>query len=163
MSRFSRAVWTAVAILSVVPSGARAQSAPYGWIGGQVEGYLARGRVSGFGGAGYVPNVVGDGGDGLAGALGLRGFTSGLRHRGLLEVSLTVLSVSSSSTFGGDVVDESRNYGPGVAAGYRFMSEGGFTTTLTLGVGLDDDRLDLGSEGRSAQATLGIGLGYTLR
>lgn len=174
MARYSRAAWTAVALITVTPLLARAQATPkatlsvgfgnaYGWIGGQVEGYLARGRVSGFAGAGYVPNVIGDGGDGFAGAFWLRAFTSGTRHRGLLEVSYSVLSVSTSSTFGGDVLDESRNYGPGVAAGYRFTSDGGLTLTFSAGVGIDDDELDLESEGTSAQPTLGIGVGYTVR
>lgn len=132
-----------------------------GWIGGQVEGYVADGRVSGFAGFGYMPNLASDVGDGFAGALGVRAFTAGNRHRGLLEVSLSVLSNTVSSTFGGDVLDESRNYGPGIAVGYQFIGNGGFTIMLTGGVGLDDEEFD--PQGSKFQATLGIGLGYTWR
>lgn len=132
-----------------------------GWFGGQLEGYVARGRLSGFAGLGYMPNLLNDAGDGLAGALGVRAFTAGTRHRGLLEVSLTALSTSVSSTFGGGVLDVDRSYGPGLAAGYQFVGEGGLTILLTGGAGLDDQALD--PEGSRVRPTLGIGLGYTWR
>ena len=93
--------------------------------------------------------------------MGTRAFTAGSRHRGLLEVSLSVLSNTVSSTFGGEILDESRNYGPGIAVGYQFIGDGGFTMMLTGGVGLDDQKLD--PQGSKLQPTLGIGLGYTWR
>ena len=172
MARYSKAAAMVVAVTLASPVWVAAQDAPkasvlagfgnaLGWIGGQVEGYAAQGRVSGFAGFGYMPNIVSDEGDGFAGALGIRAFTAGSRHRGLLEVSLSVLSNTVSSTFGGDVLDESRNYGPGIAVGYQFIGNGGFTIMLTGGVGLDDEEFD--PQGSKFQATLGIGLGYTWR
>ena len=172
MARYSKAAAMVVALTLASPVWVSAQDAPkasvlagfgnaLGWIGGQVEGYVAQGRVSGFAGFGYMPNLVFDGGDGFAGALGLRAFTAGNRHRGLLEVSLSALSSTVTSTFGGDILDEGRNYGPGIAAGYQFIGGGGFTMMLTGGVGLDDQELD--PQGSNLQPTLGIGVGYTWR
>jgi hypothetical protein len=133
----------------------------FGWIGGQVEGYAVRGRISGFVGVGYMPNLLNDEGSGVAGAVGVRAFTSGSRHRGLLEVSLTALSNDVSSTLGSDVVEKRVGYGPGVAVGYQFIGDGGITVLLSGGVGLDDEGLD--PEGSRLQPTLGVGLGITVR
>jgi hypothetical protein len=133
----------------------------FGWIGGQVEGYVAQGRVSGFAGLGFMPNLLNDEGDGIAGAVGIRGFTRGRRHRGLLEISLSALSNTVSSTFGSDVVEKSRNYGPGVAVGYQFIGDTGLTILISGGVGLDDEGLD--PEGSRLQPTVGIGVGYSVR
>ena len=172
MARYSKATVMVVALALASPVWVAAQSVPkvsvlagvgnaLGWIGGQVEGYVAQGRISGFAGFGYLPNLASDEGDGFAGALGLRAFTAGNRHRGLLEVSLSVLSTSVSSTFGGDILDESQNYGPGIAAGYQFIGAGGFTIMLTGGVALDDQELD--PQGSNLQPTVGIGVGYMWR
>jgi len=133
----------------------------FGWIGGQVEAYVAQGRVSGFAGLGFMPNVLNHEGDGIAGAVGIRGFTPGNRHRGLLEISLSALSNTVSSTFGSDVVEKSRSYGPGVAIGYQFIANTGFTILVSGGVGLDDEGLD--PEGSRLQPTAGIGIGYSVR
>ena len=170
MARYSKAAAMVVALTLASPVWVAAQDAPkasvlagfgnaLGWIGGQVQGYVAQGRVSGFAGFGYMPNLVSDEGGGFAGALGIRAFTAGNRHRGLLEVSLSVLSGTVSSTFGSDIIDESRNYGPGIAAGYQFIGDGGFTIMLTGGV--DDEEFD--PEGSKLQPTAGIGVGYTWR
>jgi hypothetical protein len=131
-----------------------------GWFGGQVEGYVARGRVSGFVGLGYMPNLLNDEGSGVAGAVGVRGFTGGDRHRGLLEISISALSSWTSSTWGSNEVQSGRNYGPGVAVGYQFIGNGGFTVMLTLGAGLDGGEPDFGS---SLKPTLGAGFGYIWR
>ena len=108
-----------------------------------------------------MPQILSDEVDGVVvGALGIRAFTSGNRHRGLLEVSLSALSSSVLSTFGGgEILDI--NYGPGIAVGYQFIGDGGFTTMLTGGIGLDDEELD--PQGSKLQPTVGIGLGYTWR
>ena len=133
----------------------------FGWIGAQVEGYVAEGRVSAFAGLGYMPNLLNDEGSGIAGAVGVRAFTGGSRHRGLLEISLTALSNTVSSTFGGDVLEKDRHYGPGIAVGYQFVGDGGFTAMLSGGVGVDDEGLD--PENSRLQPTIGIGVGLSVR
>ena len=174
MARYSKATAIVVALTLASPVWVAAQDAPkasvlagfgnaLGWIGGQVEGYAAQGRVSGFAGFGYMPELLSDEVDGfVVGALGIRAFTSGNRHRGLLEVSLSALSTSVLSTFGGgEILDKRVNYGSGIAVGYQFIGDGGFTIMLTGGVGLDDQKLD--PQGSKLQPTVGIGLGYTWR
>jgi hypothetical protein len=49
-----------------------------------------------------------------------------------------------------------RHYGPGISAGYRYISEGGFT--FTAGAGVADPT---GANG--AVALILLGLGYTWR
>ena len=108
-----------------------------------------------------MPNVLSDDGDGIAGAVGVRAFTGGSRHRGLLEVSLSALSTSVTRTSGDpDSVVRSVSYGPGIAAGYQFVGESGFTVLLSGGVGRDGG-LDV--EGPQFQPTIGVGVGYTVR
>jgi hypothetical protein len=172
MTRCSKVAAMVVALTLAAPGGVPAQEPPrasvlagfgnaFGWIGGQVEAYVAQGRLSGFAGLGYMPNLLANEGDGVAGAVGIRAFTGGSRHRGLSELSLSALSNDVSSTFGGEVLEKDISYGPGVAVGYQFIGDGGFTIMLTGGVGLDDDEFD--PEGSKLQPTLGIGLGYTWR
>jgi hypothetical protein len=116
-----------------------------GWFGGQAEYYVARDRASLFAGLGYTLEV--DEGDpsGATFALGARGFTPGLKHRGFLELSISQIAVRSDFFGDGD-----RFYGPGAQAGYQFVSRGGFTLMASLGAG-------------HAHALAGLGLGYTWR
>jgi hypothetical protein len=126
-----------------------------GWLGVQGERYFARERLSAFLGLGYTPAI--DQGDpsGLAFALGVRGFTAGVKHRGFLALSVSQLFVENSAT-----EDRRRLYGPGVEAGYQFASRGGFTIMLGLGAGYAPGMPD----GESAVASmLELGLGYTWR
>jgi len=141
-----------VALALAAPIGVAAQEPPrasvlagvgnaFGWFGGQLEAHLAQGRFSGFAGLGYMPNLLDDEGSGIASAVGIRAFTSGTRHRGFLELSLSALSNNVSSTFVGEVLDKDISYGPGVAVGYQFISDAGFTMVLSGGVGLDEEEL----------------------
>ena len=126
-----------------------------GWLGVQGERYFARERLSAFLGLGYSPVI--DQGDpsGFAFALGARGFTAGVKHRGFLALSVSQLFVESGSTD-----DRRRLYGPGVEAGYQFASRGGFTVMLGLGAGYAPGMPD----GQSAVASMiELGLGYTWR
>jgi len=159
-----------LALASTVP--ARAQDPPrasvavglgntFGWIGTQVGGYVAEGRVSGFVGLGYMPNLLNDEGDGVAGAVGVRAFTGGSRHRGLIEVSLSVLSNTVSSTWGSEVVEKSLHYGPGVAVGYQFIGQSGVTFLISGGAGWDEEGLD--PEGSQVQPIISMGIGFIVR
>ena len=81
-------------------------------------------------GAGYTPEI--DAGDpsGPTFAAGLRGFTPGDKHRGFLELSISQLALVY-----GSAKERRRLYGPGLQAGYQFVTAGGFTLMLSLGLG----------------------------
>ena len=125
-----------------------------GWLGVQGERYLAHERLSAFLGLGYTP--VMDSGDpsGPTFALGARGFTAGVRHRGFLALCVSQLFVE------GGTDDPRRLYGPGLEAGYQFASLGGFTAMVGAGLGyapgMPDGQSEVGS-------MIELGLGYTWR
>jgi len=126
-----------------------------GWFGLHGERYFARERLSGFVGLGYTPSI--DEGDpsGLTFAVGLRGFTNGIKHRGFLALSISQLAVES-----GFVENPRRFYGPGLEAGYQYASRGGFTFMASLGLGyapgVPEERKEVGE-------VVALGLGYTWR
>ena len=126
-----------------------------GWLGLQAERYLQRERFSVFGGIGYLPKS--DLGDtsGVAFAGGLRTFTSGPRHRGFLEFSVSQVAYRVAC------FEQCRSYyGPGVQAGYQFVSRRGLTALASLGVGYAPGIPD----GETKAGLLaGLGLGYTWR
>ena len=166
---------TVVGVLAaclLIPTGSAAQAPPrasvvagfgnaFGWIGAQVEGYAMSGRVSAFGGFGFMPNLLNDEGNTAAGAIGIRAFTPGMRHRGLVELSVSALSNETRSTFGGDRVEKSVGYGPGVALGYQFIGDSGLTVLLSGGVALAGEGSD--PEGSRVRPTVGMGVGLTVR
>jgi len=126
-----------------------------GWLGLQGERYFAHERLSAFLGLGYTPSI--DSGDpaGPTFALGLRGYTTGVKHRGFLALGVSQLFVES-----GVGEDGSRLYGPGLEAGYQFASRGGFTVVLGAGVGYAPGM----PEGESAAGSMiELGFGYTWR
>jgi hypothetical protein len=126
-----------------------------GWLGLQGERYFADDRLSAFLGLGYTPSI--DSGDpsGATFALGLRGYTAGVKHRGVLALSLSQLFVESGGGEAGR-----RLYGPGLEAGYQFASRGGFTVMLGAGVGYAPGV----PEGESAVGSMiELGFGYTWR
>jgi hypothetical protein len=86
-------------------------------------------------------------------AAGGRVYTPGRKHRGFLEVSVSQLAVEQ---FCFDTC--SRSYGPGVQAGYQFVTRGGFTLLASLGLGyapgVRAGQNKVGGMG-------GIGFGYT--
>ena len=126
-----------------------------GWFGLHGEGYFARERLSGFVGLGYTPSV--DTGDpsGPTFAIGLRGFTAGIKHRGFLAFSLSQLAIES-----GSVENPRRFYGPGLEAGYHYVARGGFTFLASVGLGfapgVPEGEKEVGE-------VLALGLGYTWR
>ena len=126
-----------------------------GWFGLQGEHYFAGDRFSGFLGLGYTPAVVDGDPSGPTFAAGIRGFTAGLKHRGFLEISISQLV-----TVSGPPEDQARLYGPGVQAGYQFVSMGGFSLMLSLGIGYAPGV----SNGESKTGAIGgLGFGYTWR
>lgn len=126
-----------------------------GWLGLQGERYFAHERLSAFLGLGYTPSLDQGDASGLTFALGVRGFTTGVKHRGFLALSVSQLFAENGPT-----EDRSRLYGPGVEAGYQFASRGGFTVMLGVGAGYAPGM----PEGESAVASMiELGLGYTWR
>jgi hypothetical protein len=126
-----------------------------GWFGLHGERNFAQERLSGFVGVGYTPSI--DPGDpsGPTFAVGLRGLTTGIKHRGFLALSVSQLAIKS-----GFVEQHRRFYGPGLEAGYQFVSRGGFTFMASLGLGyasgVPDGEKEVGE-------VLARGLGYTWR
>jgi hypothetical protein len=126
-----------------------------GWLGAQGERYFAQERLSAFVGLGYTPSI--DPGDpsGPTVALGVRGFTTGVKHRGFLALSVSQLLIERG---GGE--DPRRLYGPGLEAGYQFASRGGFTLMVGLGLGYAPGV----PEGESKVSSMAeLGFGYTWR
>jgi hypothetical protein len=120
-----------------------------GGLGGGLEYYVARSRISAALGLGYWPS------DGLcsgilSGAAAVRAFTGGRHHRVFLEGSYSLVQIACF--LGSNNVQ--RDYGPGISAGYRYISEGGFTLTAGAGVADGDD---------GSVALILLGLGYTWR
>ena len=95
-----------------------------GWFGIQGERYFARERFSVFAGLGYtLADVEGDP-SGATFAVGARGFTAGLKHRGFLELSISQIAIRAAVFDDGD-----RYYGPGLQAGYQFVQLDGLART----------------------------------
>jgi hypothetical protein len=129
-----------------------------GVVGAQAERYLKGGRMSLFGGIGYLPRI--DPGDptGVSAAGGARLYTSGRRHRAFVEASVSEI-LSETLVAQGVVLRQSRRFGPGVQVGYQFVSRRGITGILSLGAGVP-----VGAEsGARAALMAGMGLGYTWR
>ena len=129
-----------------------------GWFGMGGELFVGDARrVSVAGGLGYA---IGDSEfDGtVAGAVALRGFTRGVKHRGFLEASVSLLAMELTTP---DLVtfDQRNAYGPALVAGYRFTSRGGFTFMASGGLGYAPS-LEVEDQ---AVPVVNIGFGYTWR
>jgi hypothetical protein len=120
-----------------------------GWFGVQGERYFLASRLSAFAGLGYAPDFPDRTyGAGTAGALGVRGYTRGLVHRGFMEVSVSQLAVDSTPGRG-----VHHQYGPGWQIGYQFVSRRGITFHVSYGAG----RIS-----KSHQELMGgVGIGFT--
>lgn len=143
---------------------------PMGWVGAQGEAYFAREHLSLFGGLGYTPEIEADEPSGPTFAAGIRGYTSGARHRGFVELSVSqIMTVQDGQDYvEGEWVPEPghRLYGPGLQLGYQYASFGGFTVQASLGVGYAPtaDETDLGFYPFKRWAPLAaLGFGYTWR
>jgi len=120
-----------------------------GWFGGSAERYLGD-RFSLFAGIGYTPPIDGIPA-GITPAGGARLFTPGVKHRGFLEFSVSQIAVESG-------IDR-RLYGPGLQAGWQFVSRGGFTLMASLGAGY----ILAENVSQPVQPLMGLGIGYTWR
>ena len=143
-----------------------------GWLGVGAEFYFSGGRLSGFGGVGYTPEI--DQGDptGLTVAAGVRAYTLGIKHRGFVELSFSQLVIKGATlalvrdpvgVVSFVVVEEGeRHYGPGIQAGYQYVTAGGFTFLVSAGVGYALG-IDESATSSSVQPLVNLGLGYTWR
>ena len=126
--------------------------AAVGGVGAGVEAYVAKSRVSVFGGAGYIPSSVDTS---VAGGGGLRVFTGGRRHRGFAEAAL--LPVGTQMTFDGHGVgQETVIYGPSFSLGYQYMSPRGVTFMVSAGAAHAVNELDK-QNGIWQVATIAVG------
>jgi hypothetical protein len=126
-----------------------------GWFGVQGERYLLDERISIFAGVGWTPSVDPGHGSRPSFAAGLRSFTSGARHRLFVEGSASQVVRST-----GGAADGGPYYGPGLQAGYQFVSRGGFTFMASIGAGY---ALGVPRTGDPWARVAGLGLGYTWR
>jgi len=105
-------------------------------VGVQGEYYLGRGRFSVFVGAGYVlpdPDEE-ELPKGAVLSAGGRAFTSGFRHRGLVEISYGALARGLEAQ-DDETVDPVMIYGPSLLLGYQHVAKSGLTLLAAGGVG----------------------------
>ena len=126
-----------------------------GWVGLSGEKYFLQSRVSVFAGLGYTPEMDQGDATGVAVAGGIRAFTPGVKHRGFLELSLSQVAIQQYCFNACH-----RLYGPGLQAGYQFVTIGGFTLFVSGGFGFV---LDRPPGAKTVTGMGGLGLGYTWR
>ncbi|HWO88124.1 MAG TPA: hypothetical protein VNL98_03120 [Gemmatimonadales bacterium] len=151
-------IWArSVAAQSPEPAPAYAVSAGfgnnYGWLGGAVEVYVVRGRLSVFAGGGVIPSGLSDFQSTSGRAAGVRYYWPLGAGRKLLfaDLSVSLLLLKQAAMVGAPVVHD---YGPGLSAGYAFIARSGLTFSVSLGVGEGDVE---------TVPILSIGAGWTWR
>ena len=130
----------------------------YGGIGGQIEVHALKERASILGAAGYAPGSIQSGG--LTGAVAIRGYLPGLRHRFYGSLGIAPLESYQEWTMESvdlgitrwTVSDPEFHYGPTVSAGYQYSARRGFTAQLGAGVGYYE---------KGSFFVLDVGAGYT--
>ena len=143
-----------------------------GWLGVGAEFYFSGGRLSGFGGVGYTPEINQGDPTGLTFAVGVRAYTPGIKHRGFVELSFSQVVIKGATlalvrdpvgVVSFVVVEEGeRHYGPGIQAGYQYVTAGGFTFLVSAGVGYALG-IDESATSSSVRLLSNLGLGYTWR
>jgi hypothetical protein len=127
--------------------------APLGGLGLSVEGYLAGGQASVFGGLGYIPSyeeVQSASRPAFAG--GARYFfRSDTRHRLFVEGAFVPLAVVTAPNF------DKMVYGMGGTVGYQYLKDTGLTFMASAGLGF----AVLPTEVSGTCFVVGLGLGYT--
>lgn len=105
-----------------------------GWFGFGAERYLFGERLSAFGGVGYTPEFEENVPTGPTFAGGLRWFSSGTSHRGILEASFSQVAVRQGRIPSkGGFVEAARLYGPGVLLGWQYAGGGRGLTLMASG------------------------------
>lgn len=105
-----------------------------GWVGAGAERFFSRGRMSALVGAGYLWETdAGNPGRTAFGAA-LRSYLGSGAHRGVVELSVSLVAHDWLSV-NGVVVEDRKHYGPGLAIGYRFTAAGGIHFDFGLGGG----------------------------
>ena len=128
----------------------------YGMFGASVELYALRGYLATVVGVGRWPAIEGDERPGLwAFSGGIRGFSPGNKHRAYAQLSASLLSVGWLS-WGGEIIEVEKYYGPTITGGYQLVSYGGFTFLAGLGAGWAPGTEDWG-------VVFDLGFGFTLR
>jgi hypothetical protein len=123
-----------------------------GWFGIQGIGYLIHGRLAVFGGLGYTPRLLNSNDPhGVTVAIGIRGYTCGVLHRGFVELTYSQVRLQAGGTGG-------RFYGPGAQIGYQYTAARGFTFLASVGAGYARDVPNFGDE---LLLIGGVGVGYT--
>jgi hypothetical protein len=95
---------------------------------------------------------------GPAGALGVRLYTPGPKHRVFLEASVSELATGAWLDELGQL-ETARYYGPGIQLGYQLVAKSGFTLAVSAGVGYAPG-IEFGDK---AGMTGGLAMGYTWR
>jgi hypothetical protein len=80
---------------------------------------------------------------------GAPGLHRGRYHRGFLELSYSLVEIACE-VVSDEIVEN--HYGPGISAGYRYTSGGGFTFTAGAGVG------DVPGEGNGTELMVLLGV-----
>lgn len=105
----------------------------YGGSGLGGELYFAHSRLSVVAGVGGLFETSGHPGT-FAAAGALRGYTPGHRHRGFLELSVSLLDLRWTQV-GNTFTNVMHDYGLGLVAGYHYTASGGFTLLVGAGAG----------------------------
>ena len=114
----------------------------FGGVGATAEYYLLSTRLSGVVGLGFLAETSDN--PGTTGvAVAVRGYTPGLKHRGFVELSASLIEISWTK-LDGEFLDVKRHYGPGFSLGYHYTAGGGFTFLVAGGAGWVVDRDKLG-------------------
>lgn len=147
MTRSASVLFATLAVVATTPPGVAAQETDgeaahrvltvsagvgqdLGWFGVGAEKYLFGSRLSAFGGAGYTPEVEEGVPTGPTFAGGLRWFSTGTSHRGILEANFSQVAVRQGRVPSrGRFVESARLYGPGILLGWQY-AEGGRGLTL---------------------------------
>lgn len=151
MTRTASVLIATLAVVAATPLGVRAQETDgeaahrvltasagvgqdLGWFGVGAEKYLFGDRLSAFGGVGYTPEIEENVPTGPTFAGGLRWFSAGISHRGILEANFSQVAIRQGRVPSeGRFVEAARLYGPGVLLGWQYAGGGRGLTLMASG------------------------------
>lgn len=133
-----------------------------GFVGGSVERFFSEGGQSFAVGVGRFPSSASTGRDGdpwfTAFGAAYRRYVGSGRHQASVEASVSMVNFSSTVTLPNRTVGVDRNYGPGLAIGYRYTTGTGLHFDVSGGAGWA-----VGVEEGSLEFIGGLAIGYTWR